>query len=123
MLKPSPPSGAKLCRTKARRVPAVTTPNRFSSIAAFLVVIAGLLGTRVAHGADPQLIAIENAGDATLDDQSFHLPLFMSRQLAAIQGDAFPLAMLMPFDWLAGAFWGIPIGLSWADSMVESHEK
>ncbi|MCB9840699.1 MAG: hypothetical protein H6809_03495 [Phycisphaeraceae bacterium] len=41
----------------------------------------------------------------------------------AIQGDAFPLAMLMPFDWLAGAFWGIPIGLSWADSMVESHEK
>lgn len=41
----------------------------------------------------------------------------------AIQGDAFPLAMLMPFDWLAGAFWGVPIGLSWADSMVESNEK
>ncbi len=38
---------------------------------------------------------------------------------AAIGGDLFTLAMPMPLDWLAGAFWGIPIGLSWAESMVE----
>ncbi len=41
----------------------------------------------------------------------------------AIQGKLFALAIPMPLDWLAGAFWGIPIGLSWADSMVEKHEK
>jgi hypothetical protein len=38
---------------------------------------------------------------------------------AAIGHKLFALAMPMPFDWLAGAFWGVPLGLSWAESMVE----
>jgi hypothetical protein len=40
---------------------------------------------------------------------------------AAMEGRVFPLAVPMPLDWLAGALWGIPLGLSWADSMVEKH--
>lgn len=42
---------------------------------------------------------------------------------AAIQGRLFALAMPMPLDWLAGAFWGIPIGMSWAESMTEKSEQ
>jgi hypothetical protein len=41
---------------------------------------------------------------------------------AAFAGKLFPLARLMPLDWIAGAFVGIPLGLWWAGSMIEKHE-
>ncbi|HVZ93234.1 MAG TPA: hypothetical protein VG797_01870 [Phycisphaerales bacterium] len=37
-------------------------------------------------------------------------------------GKIFPLARIMPLDWMAGIFVGIPMGASWAGSMVELHE-
>lgn len=37
-------------------------------------------------------------------------------------GDVFALALPMPLDWVAGACWGIPMGLAWAESMVDKHE-
>lgn len=40
---------------------------------------------------------------------------------AAASGLAFNLARPMPLDWLAGAFIGAPIGLSWAMSMIDHH--
>jgi hypothetical protein len=47
-----------------------------------------------------------------------------SRVLAAVRaGTMLPLARLLPLDWVAGAFVGIPIGLSWAGAMVEKHGK
>lgn len=36
-------------------------------------------------------------------------------------GHLLPLARPMPLDWLAGVFIGVPIGASWAASMVEHH--
>jgi hypothetical protein len=38
---------------------------------------------------------------------------------AAYNGTLFNLAKVMPLDWLAGGFMGIPIGLSWAGGMIE----
>lgn len=40
---------------------------------------------------------------------------------AALSGTFFNLARPLPLDYLAGAFIGIPIGLSWAGSMLERH--
>ncbi len=40
---------------------------------------------------------------------------------AAIAGRLFALARPLPLDWLAGAFLGVPIGLTWAGSMLEKH--
>lgn len=40
---------------------------------------------------------------------------------AALAGTMFPLARLLPLDWAAGAFVGIPLGLSWATSLVDKH--
>lgn len=40
---------------------------------------------------------------------------------AAISGRLFALARPLPLDWLAGAFLGIPVGLTWAGSMLEKH--
>jgi hypothetical protein len=37
------------------------------------------------------------------------------------RGTVFPLAHILPLDWVAGAFLGIPLGVSWAASMMEKH--
>lgn len=37
----------------------------------------------------------------------------------AMGGRLFPLGKLGPMDWLAGALLGVPIGLAWANSMLE----
>lgn len=37
----------------------------------------------------------------------------------AMAGKLFPLGKLGPMDWLAGALLGVPIGLAWANSMLE----
>lgn len=41
---------------------------------------------------------------------------------AAKAGSMLALARPLPLDWMAGAFIGIPIGLAWAGSMVESRK-
>ncbi len=38
---------------------------------------------------------------------------------ASYANKLFPLARILPLDWLAGAFVGIPIGLSWGTAMTE----
>lgn len=40
---------------------------------------------------------------------------------AMYRGDLFPLARVMPLDWLAGMFIGTALGVSWAGGMVERH--
>lgn len=37
------------------------------------------------------------------------------------KGELFPLARIMPLDWVAGMFVGVAVGVSWAGSMVEKH--
>jgi hypothetical protein len=39
---------------------------------------------------------------------------------AALAGNLFPLARLVPLDWLAGAFVGVPMGLNMAAGLFES---
>lgn len=38
---------------------------------------------------------------------------------AAYKGTLFPLANISPLDWIAGGLLGIPLGVSWAGSMIE----
>ncbi len=38
---------------------------------------------------------------------------------ATYKGSLFPLANISPLDWIAGGLLGIPIGVSWAGSMIE----
>jgi len=38
---------------------------------------------------------------------------------AAYAGQLFPLGHILPLDWVAGSFLGIPIGLAWVKSMSE----
>ncbi len=40
---------------------------------------------------------------------------------ALFTGQLFPLARIMPLDWLSGTLVGVAIGVSWAGSMVEKH--
>jgi hypothetical protein len=42
---------------------------------------------------------------------------------AAYAGRLLPLARPLPLDWMAGAFVGIPVGLSWAASMTDIHPR
>lgn len=40
---------------------------------------------------------------------------------AALAGRLFALARPLPLDWAAGAMFGVPLGLSWAASMIDKH--
>jgi hypothetical protein len=35
------------------------------------------------------------------------------------RGAIFPISQIVPMDWLAGGFVGVPLGVAWAASMVE----
>lgn len=50
---------------------------------------------------------------------SHHTPEGM--MLAAQSGRLFPLATLTGLDWIAGGLIGVPMGLSWAGSMLQKH--
>lgn len=40
---------------------------------------------------------------------------------AAYAGSLIPIARVMPIDWIAGVFIGVPIGVTWANGMVHKH--
>jgi len=40
---------------------------------------------------------------------------------SAYSGAYFPLAAPLAFDWIAGAFLGVPIGIGWAGAMIDKH--
>lgn len=40
---------------------------------------------------------------------------------AAYDGSLLPMARILPLDWIAGAFVGVPLGLAWAGSMIDRH--
>lgn len=40
---------------------------------------------------------------------------------AAVTGDLVPIGRLIPMDWIAGMFLGVPWGLSWVSGMVKEH--
>jgi len=62
------------------------------------------------------LLAIVSPAAAT-----FLHPSGMGATRAALAGTLFPLARPLPLDWIAGAFVGVPLGLSWATSLVDKH--
>jgi hypothetical protein len=64
----------------------------------------------------PMLAMALLAGVSPLITRSIH---GQSIVLDAMAGRLFPLGKLGPLDWLAGALLGVPIGLAWANSMLE----
>lgn len=40
---------------------------------------------------------------------------------ASVTGELIPPARLIPMDWLAGMFLGVPWGLGWVAGMVKEH--
>ncbi len=41
---------------------------------------------------------------------------------ASFAGKLFPLGHILPLDWAAGGMLGVPIGVTWARSMIEDHK-
>lgn len=85
--------------------------------------IAGLVGAMVARMSSPRTPALLYvAGIAALAAASPILASLLSGSqgavVAARSNHLFRAGNILPLDWLAGAFIGIPIGLSWAASML-----
>lgn len=85
--------------------------------------IAGLAGATVAsvvsHRASPVAFVV---GMGVLAVAGPVLGLVLNGQnavAAAYANRLFPLAMITPMDWVAGALFGIPMGMAWGASMVE----
>ncbi len=88
-----------------------------AAFAGLLGAVAGRLGANRASGAvfiaAPALLAVIGPILALLmGGGTLH---------TATSGTLFNLARPLPLDWLAGAFVGVPIGLSWAASMIDQH--
>jgi hypothetical protein len=88
---------------------------------------AGMFGATAGRLAAPTsssltfIAAIALLGIASPAIATFMHPAAMGPTRAALAGTLFPLARPLPLDWAAGAFVGIPLGLSWATSLVEKH--
>jgi hypothetical protein len=88
-------------------------------------VVAGITGTLVGRIVSHRaplgsflaggllLAAIGPAAGAIIDGQAL-----VERVYA---GTGFTLARIMPLDWIAGILIGVPVGASWAASMVQKH--
>lgn len=88
--------------------------------AAALAGVAGAtIATVVAHRASPVAFM---AGMGVLALFAPALGWALNGQdavTAAYANKLFPLAMVTPMDWIAGGFFGIPLGMAWGASMVE----
>lgn len=99
------------------------SPLRGQAIAAAIAgsVAAAAAGKLISHRVPLPLLVIPCALLAVIGPL---LGAILGGGDAAVQtiyrGAFFPLAHVLPLDWLAGAFLGIPLGVSWAASMVES---
>lgn len=69
-----------------------------------LGILAPMLAMTILAGASPIVTSSIHGKSVVMD---------------AMAGRLFPLGKLGPFDWLAGALLGVPIGLAWANSMIE----
>lgn len=91
-----------------------------AAIAGLLGAAAGrLVATRVSAAvfvAGLAVVAIASPVSALAIHGSGMKPV-----IAAQGGTLFNLARVLPLDWLAGAFVGVPLGLSWAGGMLEQH--
>jgi hypothetical protein len=92
-------------------------------------IIAAMIGTMVARmvsqSVSPALFvaAVGVLGIVGPAAATFIHPSASGPARAALAGTLFALARPMPFDWLAGAMIGVPLGLAWAGSLVEKQEK
>lgn len=87
---------------------------------ALLSVVAGLWATRSA----PPFVFIVAAAILAAASPIAATFIHGSEQSlvrASLGGTLFPLARLIPLDWIAGAFVGVPMGLSFAHGLFESH--
>jgi len=90
-------------------------------------VVAGVLAAGIGHAGDQRARA--TLFFAVLAILAIAAPLAAALKYsdpagavrAAYASSLLPLARIMPLDWIAGAFLGIPIGISWAGSMLEKH--
>lgn len=91
--------------------------------------IAGVAAAAAARVAAPRVSSVWVFGAVALLAAaspliaSFKHPTQMDVVQASLAGRLFVLARLLPLDWVAGAFTGVPIGLAWATSMVDRHAE
>ena len=89
--------------------------------------LAGMFGATAGRLAAPTssaitfVAAIALLAIASPAVAAFMQPSGLGTARAALAGTLFPLARPLPLDWAAGAFVGIPLGLSWATSLVDKH--
>ena len=92
------------------------------------VVIAAMVGTMIARILSQTvsplifIVAVAVLGIVGPAAATFIHPSVSGPTRAALAGNLFALARPMPIDWIAGALIGVPLGLSWAGSLVEKHE-
>jgi hypothetical protein len=88
-------------------------------------VLAAAFGRLASQSVSPVLFLIGVVIVATLGPVTATLahPPGLGLVQAAIEGSLFRLARPLPFDWLAGGFIGVPLGLWWAGSMIEKQEQ
>ena len=93
------------------------SPAKGQTVAA--AVVAGMLGATVGRATHERAPA--SAFILSLAAVALLAPLTVL--LASGLPIAAHTARILPLDALAGAFLGVPLGIGWADSMVEKHSK
>lgn len=92
-------------------------------------VLAAMVGTMIARMISQTVspvvfvAAVAILGMVGPAAATFIHPSISGPTRAALAGNLFALARPMPLDWIAGALMGVPLGLAWAASLVEKHEK
>jgi hypothetical protein len=88
-------------------------------------VVAGIVGTLVgrvvAHRAPLGAFALAALFLAAIGPASGAIVNGTSIVEKVYAGNEFALTRVMPLDWIAGILLGVPVGASWASSMVEKH--
>jgi hypothetical protein len=86
-------------------------------------VVAGLVGAAVGRLVDNRVPAsaflLPGAILAVVGPAAAAMALGGDIVATVNRGGLFPVARVMPLDWIAGAFLGVPIGLAWTASMVD----
>jgi hypothetical protein len=86
-------------------------------------LVAGLVGAAVGRLVDNRAPAsaflIPAAVLAVIGPGAAAMALSGDIVGAVNRGGLFPVARVMPLDWIAGAFLGVPIGLGWTGSVVD----
>lgn len=89
--------------------------------AAVAGIVGTLVGRIIAHRAPLAAFAVAAFMLAAIGPLTGAMVNGTSIVERVYAGTEFALARIMPLDWIAGVMLGVPVGASWASSMVEKH--